>query len=72
MRPMADEQWVLADAHPTNGWADTPDVNGLTLQDLVDWAKHHGHSLTDVSLEYGGCGSHAIELWVRTKADSRG
>lgn len=63
---MAVDKWTLADDHPVSKYShNTPDVGGMTLQELVDWADAHGHALSDVSLEYGGCGSHAVELWVR-------
>lgn len=63
---MAEDEWTLAGDHPVNKYSgmNTPDAGDMTLQELMDWANNHGHALSDVSLEYGGCGSHAIELWV--------
>jgi hypothetical protein len=67
---MSADEWTQADNHPTNGWHDTPDVGDMTLQELTDWAALHGHELNDVRLEYGGCGSHAIELWLRNQPET--
>lgn len=66
--PRALDEWVLAPNHPTvdQGYGvTTPEANDMSLQDLVDWAHEQGMSLTDVRVEYGDCGSHAVELHVR-------
>lgn len=61
-----DDDWVRAD-----GWQPRADdsafyrANGMTLQELTDLAAENGYGPADVCVDYGDCGSHCVELWVR-------
>lgn len=67
-----DDDWVRADDwQPRRDESDEYHTwyrsNGMTLQELTDLAAKNGYGPDDVCVDYGDCGSHAVQLWVRKR-----
>jgi hypothetical protein len=71
--PATDEDdWVKPDWRPRHPDYDDEfftfyRANGMTLQELTDLAAENGYGPDDVCMDYGDCGSHAVDLWVRKR-----
>lgn len=65
-----EDDWVPADEWQprTDDSGEDYRSNGMTLRELVELAAENGYGPGDVVVDYGECGSHAVQLWVRKSA----